>query len=583
MTQATIADLILELEKYRDKVTQTFDPDKIEKFNKALADLKRAQAMGEGNIIQQFFTPDFLKERKAAQAEIDNAERTHNALLDAKIAKEEEVKKKIEEIIAKVKELTGQDITADQVTDGSTVSNIIGQLGQPGGNQQGATDLTNLINGLGQSRVELGQVTTASNTAANALGQLKETFAAKFTGQGGTLAMVDTIVHGINDIVQGANETVKELASTADALGADTSVGSGWDKAQTFMQGFADASAGATEAFDSLKSGNVMGVVSGVTKSFTSWIKAFAAMHDASRERTIQRLQDEIDELERLNRRIEHRLSSQYSKQASKSYNEEIRNLEKQRALIQQQIAAERDKKDTDDDRIKEWEDQFEELGWQIEEYKDKALDAIIGEDISTSIDNFADALADSWGKTGDRARAAKDYVKTMLRQMVLEAMKTDLTTPIRNLREMMTKALDDDVVTEAEQKELEAFAQQLAKETEAKYKWADNIVNGSNASQSGATTGTFATASQDSVAELSGRAAAIHTSGEMRRELLLAISIDVQQMRARIEANKENDTEIRNLVFLAVGHLETIARNTNELYEMNQRLEKIEKNTRGL
>lgn len=583
LTQATIADLILELEKYRDKVTQTFDPDKIEKFNKALADLKRAQAMGEGNIIQQFFTPDFLKERKAAQAEIDNAERTHNALLDAKIAKEEEVKKKIEEIIAKVKELTGKELTAEQVTDGSTVNSIIGQLGQPGGNQQGATDLTNLINGLGQSRVELGQVTTASNTATNALGQLKETFAAKFTGQGGTLAMVDTIVHGINDIVQGANETVKELASTADALGADTSVGSGWDKAQTFMQGFADASAGATEAFDSLKSGNVMGVVSGVTKSFTSWIKAFAAMHDASRERTIQRLQDEIDELERLNRRIEHRLSSQYSKQASKSYNEEIRNLEKQRALIQQQIAAERDKKDTDDDRIKEWEDQFEELGWQIEEYKDKALDAIIGEDISTSIDNFADALADSWGKTGDRARAAKDYVKTMLRQMVLEAMKTDLTTPIRNLREMMTKALDDDVVTEAEQKELEAFAQQLAKETEAKYKWADNIVNGSNASQSGATTGTFATASQDSVAELSGRAAAIHTSGEMRRELLLAISIDVQQMRARIEANKENDTEIRNLVFLAVGHLETIAQNTNELYEMNKRLESIEKNTRGL
>ena len=68
-----------------------------------------------------------------------------------------------------------------------------------------------------------------------------------------------------------------------------------------------------------------------------------------------------------------------------------------------------------------------------------------------------------------------------------------------------------------------------------------------------------------------------------MRRELLLAISIDVQQMRARIEANKENDTEIRNLVFLAVGHLETIVQNTNELYEMNQRLEKIEKNTRGL
>lgn len=582
LTQATIADLIVELEKYRDKVTQTFDPDKIEKFNKALADLKRAQAMGEGNIIQQFFTPDFLKERKAAQAEIDNAERTHNALLDAKIAKEEEVKKKIEEIIAKVKELTGQDLTSDQVKDGSTVSNIIGQLGA-NGNQQGGVDLSNLMNGLNGARAELGQVTTASNKAGASLGQLKEAFSAKFTGQGGGLAMVDAIVHGINDIVQGANETVKELASTADALGADTSVGSGWDKAQTFMQGFADASAGATEAFDSLKSGNVMGVVSGVTKSFTSWIKAFAAIHDASRERTIQRLQDEIDELERMNRRIEHNLEKQYSKQASRSYEDEIANLEKQRRLIQQQIAAEEDKKNTDDDRIQEWKDQYEELGWKIEEYKDKALDAILGEDISTSIDNFTDKLAESWGRFGDRARATKDFVKSILRQMVIEAMKTDLKKPIEELRKRMADALDDDVITEQEQAELEAFAQQLADETERKYKWADRIMNDGVSDSGSGTTGTFATASQDSITELSGRAAAIHTSGEMRRQLLLNIGVDVAELKAQAAASAANSAEMRELQLIAVGHLETIARNTNELYEMNERLEQIERNTRGL
>lgn len=395
--------------------------------------------------------------------------------------------------------------------------------------------------------------------------------------------MVDTIVHGINDIVQGANETVKELASTADALGADTSVGSGWDKAQTFMQGFAEASAGATEAFDSLKSGNIMGVVSGVTKSFTSWIKAFAAIHDASRERTIKRLQDEIDELERMNRRIEHNLENKYSKQARRSYEDEVKNLEKQRRLIQQQIEEEKDKKKTDNDRIKEWEDQLEELKWKIEECKDKAIDAILGEDISASIDNLADALAECWGKTGERARATKDYVKTMLRQMVLEAMKADLADPIRRLREEMAKALDDDVVTEAEQKELEAFVQQIAEETERKYKWAGRIMNNGASDSGSGTTGTFATASQDSIAELSGRAAAIHTSGEMRRELLLNIGIDLSALKAQVAASAEHTEEMRGLQLIAVGHLETIARNTNELYEMNERLDKIERNTRGL
>lgn len=582
LSRSTIARLIEEMERYRDKVTQTFDPDKIEKFNRALSDLKRAQAMSEGGIFSQLFTPAYFKERKAALAEINATEITHNELLDAKARKEEEVRRKIEEIIAKVKELTGQDITADQVTDGSTITGLFGQLGAAG-NEQGAADLSGLMSGLNSARVELGQVTNASNKASASLGQLKEAFAGKFTGQGGALAMVDTIVHGINDIVQGANETVKELASTADALGADTSVGSGWDKAQTFMQGFADASAGATEAFESLKSGNIMGVVSGVTKSITSWVKAFAAIHDASRERTIQRRQDEIDELERMNRRIDNRLKGEYSKQANKSYEAEIRNLEKQRKLILQQIAAERDKKNTDDDRIKEWQDKYEELGWQIEEYKDKALDAIIGEDISTSIDNFADKLAECWGKTGDRARAVKDYVKSMLKQMVLEAMKTDLTEPIRRLREMMAKALEDDVVTEREQAELEAFAQQLAQETERKYKWADRIMNDGTASSGSSTVGTFATASQDSITELSGRAAAIHTSGEMRRELLMSISVDMAAIREQAAANADKTEEIRELALLAVSYLESITRNTNELYEINERLEKIEKNTRGL
>lgn len=582
LSRSTIARLITEMEQYRDKITQTFDPDKIEKFNRALADLKRAQAMSEGGLFSQLFTPAFFKERKAAIAEINAAEQTHNDLLTAKAQKEEEVKRKIEEIIAKVKELTGQDLTPDQVKDGSTVSNIIGQLGA-NGNQQGGADLSNLMNGLNGARAELGQVTTASNKAGASLGQLKEAFSTKFTGQGGGLAMVDAIVHGINDIVQGANETVKELASTADALGADTSVGSGWDKAQTFMQGFADASAGATEAFDSLKSGNIMGVVSGVTKSFTSWIKAFAAIHDASRERTIQRLQDEIDELERMNRRIEHSLEKQYSKQARRSYEDEVKNLEKQRQLILQQIAAEEDKKNTDDDRIQEWKDQYEELGWKIEEYKDKALDAILGEDISTSIDNFTDKLAESWGRFGDRARAVKDYVKTILRQMVIEAMKTDLTEPVKKLRKMMADALEDDVITEQEQAELEAFAQQLADETERKYKWADRIMNNGASGSGSGTTGTFATASQDSITELSGRAAAIHTSGEMRRELLLNIGVDVAELKAQVAASAANNSEMRELQLIAVGHLETIARNTNELYEMNERLDKIERNTRGL
>lgn len=160
--------------------------------------------------------------------------------------------------------------------------------------------------------------------------------------------------------------------------------------------------------------------------------------------------------------------------------------------------------------------------------------------------------------------------------------MKTDLTEPIRKLREMMAAALDDDVVTAAEQEQLEQYAKQLAEETEQKYKWADNLMDESS-SQSGSSSGTFATASEESITELSGRAASIQTGGEMRRQLLVDIGTQLSAMQATMAASRDNDMEVRNLTFIAVGHLETIARNTNELYEMNKRLDKIERNTRGL
>ena len=50
-----------------------------------------------------------------------------------------------------------------------------------------------------------------------------------------------------------------------------------------------------------------------------------------------------------------------------------------------------------------------------------------------------------------------------------------------------------------------------------------------------------------------------------------------------QITADRERMEEIRNLALLAVGYLETIAKNTKELFEMNIRLGKIEKNTREL
>lgn len=302
---------------------------------------------------------------------------------------------------------------------------------------------------------------------------------------------------------------------------------------------------------------------------------------DSRKEKRIESLQGSIDSLTRSNTRLERANSKLYSREKASNYGSQIDNLEAQKRLILQQMAEEEAKKDTNDDRIQEWRNQIEDIGQQIADLKEAAKDAIIGEDITTSIDNFATAMGDAWGRTADKAKAVKDYVRSMLRQMVVEAMKTDLTQPITQLREMMLGYMSDGIVSDVEQAEAQNFMSKVSKDISDRYKWADSILGGSASGQDGATKGGFATATQDSVDELGGRAAAIQICGEARRELLTNIRVDVAELKAQVAAGAEISAEMRGLVLIAASRLETIARNTGELYEMNERLGKIERNTR--
>ena len=124
LSNATIGELIDELEKYRSKVVATFDPEKISKYEEALSRLKKAQAMNADNPLSAFI-PEYFKEKKAAQAELNAAEKTSSDLAAEKLKKEEELSGKVDEIIAKTKELAGIELTVAQVKNGAALQKVI--------------------------------------------------------------------------------------------------------------------------------------------------------------------------------------------------------------------------------------------------------------------------------------------------------------------------------------------------------------------------------------------------------------------------------------------------------------------------
>ena len=289
-----------------------------------------------------------------------------------------------------------------------------------------------------------------------------------------TISMIDTIIHGINDIVQGANDTFQDIKSTASALGIDTE-SDGWTNANSFFEGFSSSSASATKAWESLKSGNVGGVVSGVVGSFTGWIKAFSAGHDAKLDRQIKLAERQLNELKNLssniNSAIEKTLGGIYSYERSSdtanklkdvrddyrkwnafsktdigqaffggknrshysketydavmdtesnpsAYADQLALLHAQEDELRKQRQAEEDKKKTDKDKLADYDQQIKEMELQIKTFAQDFLKDVYSIDMKSWASTLTDTIVSAWAKGEDAVDAYREKVKDMVRDV---------------------------------------------------------------------------------------------------------------------------------------------------------------------
>ena len=321
--------------------------------------------------------------------------------------------------------------------------------------------------------------------------------------------------------------SISGVSSIASALGAD-------EDTTASINNIAGAVGGTAQAVSGFASGNIVQGIQGTASAITSLINLFSG--DRRKERNIQRLQDQIDALEKSYDELGEAVDEAYSTDASELIEQQNELLEQQKILIQNQIAEERSKKDTDEDRIKEWENQIDEINKQIKENKEKALDAIFGEDLKSAIDNFATAYADAWANGEDRARTARDVVRNMMRQMVIESIKSAIQSSeaMKKIRERLQEFWLDGVFSAEEQEEAYKMADDLQKYLDDKYGWAGSLLSDNQASTQNATSRGFQAMSQDTGDELNGRFTDMQ--GKMNilvngMELLRSINMDTRNV----------------------------------------------------
>ncbi|MBQ3213272.1 MAG: tape measure protein [Alistipes sp.] len=436
-------------------------------------------------------------------------------------------------------------------------------------------ELEKIRKGIRECREEADAAEGAFNKMGNGL---KKLFAAG-NDAGKTKQALSEIEAGLSQVLDLASFLSDTFASLGDAFGNDTlsGIAEGINVAMDAVNStMAGAQAGSMFGPIGAAAGAAIGLVSSLASSI-------AKIHDKKNEKRIQQLQTQIETLERSYEKLGRSIEKAYSKDASKMIEQQNTLLAQQKLLIQQQIAEEKDKKETDWGRIEEWENQIEEIDQLIADNKEKAVDAIFGEDLKSAIDNFSSAYAEAWASGGDKAKSAKEVVKKMMQQMVTESIKAAIQSSgkMEEIRQKLQQFYADNVLSGWEQDYIYNMAEQLQAELDEKFGWADGLMGGDDESQREGVKKGIATASQESVDENNARL----TTMQGHTYTLVQNS---NENKAHLAASREHLREIRELANTSIKHLEDISRNTYQLYETNKRLKRVEDelsdiNTKGV
>lgn len=221
------------------------------------------------------------------------------------------------------------------------------------------------------------------------------------------------------------------------------------------VESISEIGQGVGNAIQGFASGNYLQGIMGVTSALAAVFK----VGDKSKERRIQREIRLIEDLGRQYEKLQKQIDNAYSLDTFReSYAEAQKNLDEQIAATERMIEAEKAKKNTDNERIKEWQHQLEEYEQQKQELLDKQLQELGGfgeSGYKDAAQQFVDAWVEAFRETGDGLSALEDkwdeYIQNVIRKQMSMKIANKLVEPL--LTEL-DKALEDDSYLSTEELE---------------------------------------------------------------------------------------------------------------------------------
>lgn len=231
--------------------------------------------------------------------------------------------------------------------------------------------------------------------------------------------MIDWIVTGIYNTIRAMQQVISSVSNLMDSMGKDIESGFMREMNQ-FSEVMGVMNEGVKKSWDSFKSGDFAGAIGSVISMPLDVFATFNRQHDKRLQKHIEDLEFESKKLTNiynmLEKEFDHLIDPERLDEVT---SQQVSNLKEQLQIQKDILSAEEDKKKSDREKVEEYKQSIKEIEYQIRYFTEELAKDLYSIDLKSWASQFGDALVDAWLNGEDAAKAYKDTVADVMRDVV--------------------------------------------------------------------------------------------------------------------------------------------------------------------
>ena len=174
-----------------------------------------------------------------------------------------------------------------------------------------------------------------------------------------------------------------------------------------------------------------------VVQAVVNVVKSIVGSQDAKLEKQIGKWKGAVDDLKNAYAQLSWEIDKALGGSVYNHQKAAIKNMQEQQAYLEKMWKAEQDKKKTDDDKVRDYKEQYAELSRQIADMYEEIANDILQTDAKDFASELGDALAEAFEKGEDASKAFEETVNDVLKNAIINQLKKNF------LEQQLQSALD--------------------------------------------------------------------------------------------------------------------------------------------